>query len=417
MSRPPGKSSALQLVLALLVLFAVGGCPTTPEPVKQEVEPEHFPSIAEIRSKIGRRAEERVKGPVVEIAMNEVSFPRTVDVAAIWTDDAQSTISPKQLQRWQANGLQIAVIKRRQARHIYNAIPQIYVVTEKIVVPRKGSPEPTPFQTPLKHTSVARYFVDPPEDLVKELVLPPATLDPETNDTVVQVRPGEYRFLIETEQMLLDKVLVKVTPQCHWLEPRLRPRPPFETVTDGKVFEEMSVSLLLDRADMLVIGYNPMPPLPEPKEELPDEAGQVGEQVGEQEAPLETQPDERAEAQGEPTMPEQTEDVPPESEPAEESSEVTPAPAATETAEAPADTAPAAEPERPARDEAKPPDPLAKKKKFVPMPRIGERLVTFDYDGHSAQMLIFITPEVHGQVLDQPVAPQAGEDPNVQSNE
>jgi hypothetical protein len=389
-----GIRPAAWIALSLVALIATAGCPSTPKPAEQPAV-EQFPSIAEIRSRVGRRAEERVKGPIVAVEFDAVTFPLNLDTAPMWKPEMQAPIPAVQLRRWQANGLQIGVVKRRQARNVVAAIPKIYAVQNEGVLPRKGSPMPLRFLPPQRVTTFTRYFATPPADLVAELLIPPADLDPEMNDTVLELPAGTYGFLVEAEQMLLDKVLVKITPQCHWLEPSLRPRSPFDTVKDGRIFDELTISLLLDAADILVVGYNPMPPLPEPKTpEQPHDSIH--------DFPLENLKD----IEGVETAPPPAES-PVQSAPSDATSTANSSSLPTDETRVMVDDAPQR------AGDADAGEPAQRKRKFVPMPRLGEMLLTFDYQKEPAQILIFITPEVLGQVLETPMNAAPGPDPNV----
>ena len=211
-------------------MLALTGCEATPE-VKPEIP---LPGFAD-------EGPAKPTGVYAVIRRADVPLDESTDDA--WSIINEQVVPPVTRGTWRGNGLRIGLLHRDQLDQYTEAMPRTVSISRMLI---NKSAYPVPIVETPRLPSDLRFEMD--------LTRPPR---PRHVETVQGGKGSSLRLLARIEMEADGRHTLVLTPQHHIPSPlNLIPRDPLEKEMDGRVYEELSLRVTLEKDQFAVVGLH-----------------------------------------------------------------------------------------------------------------------------------------------------------------
>ena len=249
-------SAGLSAVASLLLSVSLMGCTSAPAPVEIDrgvvfVEP--TPEVKEAN----RRAAEKV---AVRWLVRRVLVRMDQPLGGVW-HLADETVLPEISRAvWNGNGLRVGVLDASVYGDFGQALGPTVEVQDLQIISQD-------------HAEVLRRSPPLAAEFMADLTVPPGAVRQEV------FTGGRLQLLLSAAALGNGTAEVTLTPQHYRARASLMPRPAYEKRLDGRVFDELAVSMNLPRDQTLLVGlfqpwHQPPEPTASPADRQSDTAGQ-----------------------------------------------------------------------------------------------------------------------------------------------
>lgn len=169
----------------------------------------------------------------VSVQITDVNLPVDAAVEPVWAKVSELTGAKVDL--WHANGLRVGVLDHADLHSFVAALPKRYAVQTRVVT-GTAQPSPLPISPPLK-------------DVFRMVT----TLSSKQKQTMT-FRRGRCQFLLGISSPIAGYTAVDLIPHYHVPKPSVRPISPLKRLLEGRVFDQLALSVSLPRGGLLVVG-------------------------------------------------------------------------------------------------------------------------------------------------------------------
>ena len=223
---------------AVTMTLALTGCASS-DGGAQRVE--DLPKLSEVRPRVQKKRQPPTSslptGPRVNALVEQLDVPLKQPLHEAWSMVDESVLPRVSRGVWQANGLRIGTLDSDEVDRFLNVLPRTLATHRRRII---GTKHPTP----LRRTDRLRraYTLD--------MTVPPRPVKE------ASVRGGELRLLARMSVGRMNQVQLDLLPHHFKREFSVRPRHPEKAALDGRIFNELGVSLDLTRDKVLVLGLH-----------------------------------------------------------------------------------------------------------------------------------------------------------------
>jgi hypothetical protein len=229
------KSQIINLSLLLLLscstalLFCAGCTPPPPE--------DPIPKINEINPS----TQPINRGNPAQLIIHRAEIEHDANIDKAWSYVSLHGLDPRDVTIWRANGFRVGILSRQDLESFFAALP-----------PRDHDDATTWFTVP-ENMDAEPIFTSQGNASAREVTffLPPDTLRTE------KLPKGRYQFLVTAKELVdTPGMALTVTPHLYYPALLFYARSPRETVRDGRIFKQLSLSTLLATDRFFVVAID-----------------------------------------------------------------------------------------------------------------------------------------------------------------
>jgi len=230
-----GLSAAKPRILLAPLLLALSACHTN-DRAAVDLPPVHPRPLPHLEPPTNPQ----LPAAQARIFIQQFVLPLDVPTDPAWEKIDELAFPPVTRSAWQANGLRVGLVARKDLADVLKLLPPAYANQSRKLI---ASAHPTAIRRspPLR----APFIVD--------LTLPPLAVREE------RIVAGRAQLLLSVD----PNHVLYLTPHHHKLQPRLVPASILEKELDGRIFQELALAVAPGRDKVLAVGlHRPWPITP-----------------------------------------------------------------------------------------------------------------------------------------------------------